>query len=420
MTEGTVTGGAASLAVERRGRHGLWLLSLLVLATPFDYHDVVGILSVSDLLLLLLGLVFAADVLLGGMRVRLSREDLLFPLLLLGFTAATLFSRSWETSVRFLVTCGMSLSLCWLTLQYMGREGALPVLFRAAVLAGMLSSVLGYYQYYVYLTSGTGIWKTDVLFLPSARLFRLHGLYGDPNYLTFYLIVPVVLCFYVLFRRRDFPRRERRWAWLGLATVLPAYGLTLSRGGILTLAFGLGVLIAAEGRFRLRALLFVAVLAAGLTGTYLADYLVGLGRDSVHGRLTAQLASLEIWTEHPLTGLGPGIVPFNRFLHLTMGAHNGYVSVLATAGLAGFVPFALLLWTVFRNGLARVRALAEGRERVLYKAFLLAFACMCAEMLTLDAVFMKHFWIVAGVLAGFGGAHRLGDETGSPARPPLP
>ena len=83
------------------------------------------------------------------------------------------------------------------------------------------------------------------------------------------------------------------------------------------------------------------------------------------GRLARLVAAFKIWAAHPFFGVG-----WSAFKDFSpeyikaggKGAHNGYMNVLAEAGLLGFIPLMILTVSVVRRNLTRIGHLSEVYE----------------------------------------------------------
>ena len=209
---------------------------------------------------------------------------------------------------------------------------------------------------------------------------RLRGTFVNANHLATYLAIlcAVALAWVWWSLRRatsaeSLEERIRAAAVPGVVWVALFVGLafTGSRAGMLATLAGAATEIAivfAKRRRRtvvaaLAALLLVAVgtvaafsFQAGF-GRLLAT---GIGEGPVQVRLLAARRTLELWREAPVTGIGIGAfrAAFPTVQDATIPdvwwhAHNGWVELLASAGLAGFALFVAGLVALGR-GLARV------------------------------------------------------------------
>src|SRR5262249_7862393 len=70
-------------------------------------------------------------------------------------------------------------------------------------------------------------------------------------------------------------------------------------------------------------------------------------QESAEGRLAGIALGLELFSQSPLLGIGPGGFPFAT--RTGYNPHNLYAQLLSETGLVGAVAFGSLLWCFFRN-----------------------------------------------------------------------
>jgi len=179
------------------------------------------------------------------------------------------------------------------------------------------------------------------------------------------LVLPVGLALLVFrgVRRDIFPMTA-------LLTIIPIGALILSgsRGGIVGLAFELGVLgLLAKSRKgpegpRVAALAMVGLAAVALivwlgTGKVLERFAsVPTGDVLLSRRVTMFRSSFHIFLDHPIkgTGLGTLVAVYPRYETGYDGkvvdhAHNDYVETLAETGMLGGICGLMFLWVLFRE-----------------------------------------------------------------------
>ncbi|MGA8223222.1 MAG: O-antigen ligase family protein [Candidatus Acidiferrales bacterium] len=178
------------------------------------------------------------------------------------------------------------------------------------------------------------------------------------------LVLPVGLALLV-FRgvRRDV------YPMAGLLTIVPLGALILSgsRGGIVSLAFEVGVLaLLARSRKgpegpRIAAIAIVALAAVALivwmgAGKAIERFSSMRGDVSLSRRATMFRGAAHIFLDHPIRGSGLGtlVAVYPRYETGYDGkvvdhAHNDYIEILAETGLAGGLCCAAFLWILFRD-----------------------------------------------------------------------
>ncbi|WP_246984043.1 O-antigen ligase family protein [Halorientalis marina] len=130
---------------------------------------------------------------------------------------------------------------------------------------------------------------------------------------------------------------------------------------------------------------------------------------TLRSRIKAYVNGLQIYSQHPLTGIGRATYYFEYGLTVI---HNGFLSVLISFG-----PFALIMLLIvyvlaFRNG---VRAVVAGKDPFFWVTIFAAFIGMTVELMLFDGSYTKILWLtmailcVSSVLVGDGEAVRLID-----------
>jgi O-antigen ligase len=180
------------------------------------------------------------------------------------------------------------------------------------------------------------------------------------------LILPISLALLVFrgFRRDFFPLAT-------VLTIVPLGALILSgsRGGIVSFAFEVGVLVllarSQKGPEQPR---FAAVAAVGLAALALIAWLgagkaierfstIRPGEVSLSRRATMVRSGMQVFLSHPIlgTGLGTLVVVYPRYEtgydgKLVDHVHNDYVETLAETGILGGLCGLAFLWILFREG----------------------------------------------------------------------
>lgn len=318
--------------------------------------------------------------------------------LFLVYVGAMIFALDPRISLEFLWDQGIHILLFYVVVDLMRRYGpeavVSPLLLAAGtlILTGILQ-VIGWYFGLFFFDPGwfeIGGWADPI----PPRIYRLEiGPLAAPE-MSGYLaaLIPVALGWRMASRQ---PRvRVPLAVWLVGAIFLLVF--TFSRGGLLSLAVGLGSLsllrladtstgqtiiaqLRANWRARLIGVVVGMLLLAGVGGLL---YWLGANRDALAGgsTLASDLERLDLWRSawlagwrDPLTGVGP--FGFGRALRLTRNPefglgldrifrpHNLLLGVWAEAGLPGI---AALGWLAIRVAAAAFRRWnnAEGAERI--------------------------------------------------------
>jgi O-antigen ligase len=287
------------------------------------------------------------------------------------------------------------------------RERYLALLAKVMVAAMALFTLLAMLDFYLgiqVLPVGTGAIEGGNLAvefeLSLSRDWRFTGPGYPVNRYSNYLLLVIFLGIGWFMHTRN--RLERLLA-IGCAAVLILGELfTVTRSGILGMIVGLVVMLPLALRFRPQQVAGVVVVggvlaaltwyAVSLTS---ADEMLSARFDPEHvahstgGRLERYVAAFKIWAEHPFFGVGWGqFVEYSPdYLGVGgKGAHNGYLNVLAEAGLLGFIPLVVLVVTVVRRSLMPV-----GDVSSVYEFWRPYFFCgLLAQLIT--NVFNDYLW----------------------------
>jgi O-antigen ligase len=132
---------------------------------------------------------------------------------------------------------------------------------------------------------------------------------------------------------------------------------------------------------------------------------------SVRGRATENLASINIFLDHPILGVGPGQTNLYsmeyanqlglKILKDTRRAHNMYLEELADTGVLGFISFmSIVLFTMYQLVKVR-RRWARSRPDIGYTAtgFLLAIIAYLSTAVFLHLSYVRYYWFLLA-LAG--------------------
>jgi O-antigen ligase len=261
------------------------------------------------------------------------------------------------------------------------------------IVLGFSVALLGIIQHFT--SEGTIYWSRELL--QGGDVF---GPYVNRNHFAGFieLVAPVGLSLLVFrgLRRDLFPM-------VGLLTIIPIGALILaaSRGGIVSLALEVGVLVVlARARTRLdgpriiaigivvlAAVVLVAWLGAGKAIERLSNTRVG--DVTVMRRVSMFRGAEHIFRDHPIKGAGLGttISVYPRYETLYDGyvvdhVHNDYIEALAETGLLGGLCGVAFLWLLYRE--ARKSFVAEQGHfsRALHAS---AIAAVCGLLL--------HTWV---------------------------
>ena len=167
------------------------------------------------------------------------------------------------------------------------------------------------------------------------------------------------------------------FSMVGLLTIVPLGALILSgsRGGIVSLAFELGVLaLLARSRKRPEGPRIAAIAIVGLAAAALIAWMgagkaierfssVRVGDVSLARRATMFRGAWHVFLDHPITGSGLGtlVAVYPRYESGYDGrvvdhAHNDYIEILADTGMLGGLCCVAFLWILFHEARKKFEA----------------------------------------------------------------
>lgn len=251
---------------------------------------------------------------------------------------------------------------------------------------------------------------------------RLAGPIGSKNRYAQIMVVLLPLAISQIVANR--PLWLRAFAALACVPVLSGALLTFSRGAGIAIAVVLAAFMALRV-FKLRTMLAVGVLAGVTVLMFVPDYLYRITTVSsvtsllagdedeadgaVLGRATVNIATFEIFTAHPILGVGPGQTPsYTRGIGNTLGlrllqsdrrAHNMYLEELADTGIVGFSVFmsivGLTMWTLWRLG--RVWKPVDAGVYYTLIGLLIAIIGYLATAVFLHLSYVRYYWLLLAV-----------------------
>lgn len=372
-------------------------LAVLAIAIPFSPAEGSGRLPVapSDALVVLI-LVAAAFAFLSR-RVRIVRlTGAFWPGM--AFIGVLLLSASFApdlvTSAKEILRWVALLGTLVVAASFCGREPARRIVLSALFAAMTAEALLGWAQFF--LRRGP----------PAFRIgpfLRAYGTFGQPNPYGGYLAMLLPVTIALIVAERPWERRPSAFgalALVGAGTGGAALLMSMSRGALVGVLVGLGLLVALNvrrGGLVLVAVAFGIVVAFGLQALNLVpavvaarlaqiiQYVGWFDASSVQPtpqiwaiveRMAHWQAAWNMYLAHPLLGVGPGHYPLaypdfrvNDLWKAPLGhAHNIYLNVMAEEGFFGITGYAafwvgwvVVLLRAYRRAGARAdRALASG------------------------------------------------------------
>lgn len=292
--------------------------------------------------------------------------------------------------------------------------------------AGLL---MGTFSVHQYMTGNSGFdyWGLALepghFASPTGAVHRVVGPIGDPNR---YGLILLVLIPFAIDRiagsRRPVPR-ILALATLGVCSMSIVF--THSRGAFVALVGMLASLVVIRRprpRYVVAALVVAAMLSPLLPSSYIQriqtlavaitrpQETIGFEDFSMRGRLSENLAAVQMFLDHPLVGVGLNNYPvryqdYSQEILLDprsteRATHNLYLETAAETGIVGLLALGVLLWVVFRGILVARRTLREpelAEIRGMVDAVAIGLLGFLAGSLFLHAAHARYFWLLAGI-----------------------
>lgn len=187
-----------------------------------------------------------------------------------------------------------------------------------------------------------------------------YGMYENHNDYSF--IIVMVLPFIYMYRKISVGGVERLLLTASMFGCIGGMFFSLSRGGILALVLEFGLIITntvAKER-RLGLLFILAIFGAAAIGYQWAMREANQGSsytadDAEASRFELWQAGMNMVLDKPLLGVGSrrfgeNAANYGEISHDNLGkvSHNTYIEVISTSGLLGFIPFVLMLRSMWR------------------------------------------------------------------------
>ena len=337
----------------------LWLLLAFVAALQ---------LSIAAAGILLTASLAAWAALLVRDRARPAAPPFMVPLAV--YAAATLVSAAFSLDPAASIVDSKQLVLLLIVpmVYHVARGHAANLVVDVILAVGAISAAYGIVQY-------------GVLHYDSLRL-RPDG--ALTHYMTYSGTLMLVLCAAVA--RLVFATRERTWPALVMPALVLALAVSLGRNAWVGACVAVALLLALRD-FRLVALLPVAIavllVAAPDSVTNRVMSMFDLRDPTNQDRVAMLEAGAGIVRDHPLTGVGPAMVPrvYEQYRpdyavqKLNPHLHNVPMQIAAERGLPAL---AIWVWLMVTLSMLLVRLFRSGRERLLTATAMAATAAMLA------------------------------------------
>lgn len=362
------------------------VLYLLPIAVPWGSLDTVDLGSIhmnsADILVALLAaswlVSFPIRPLMAGTGTRggpLDHERLKVPhylvyailLLLLTMFISMTGAFSLSSSLKEILKWLEFLIVVLLGTQYIRTRHQIWTIVVITCLAAISQAFYGYLQASLNLGPES--------FVRDASL-RVYGTFDQPNPYAGYINMTLAVTIALTLLGRDW--KTRILAGITSLLLLEAENLSQSRGGLIAIAIAV-LFIVSLGMPRLRVLMGAGVIGAFcIAGGYLAGLvpeklltpvlrILGLIRISfikpstqdfsTAERLAHWIAGINMFADHPFTGVGIGNYSdaypqyyITIFVNSLGHAHNYYINIAAETGLVGLVAFLLFVLALFVAG----------------------------------------------------------------------
>jgi len=228
---------------------------------------------------------------------------------------------------------------------------------------------------FTYWTIGMGCGVLSLLgvkyyIICGGRVEFTGGQLDDSNLLAHMLVMILPFFFYKMFSKNKI---EKYTAISFFPIVLSCLIFTMSRGGFLGLLGSL-ILIPIRAKRKIKSLILITIII--LLGTLFApqefkERIRGITYykedESAMSRITMWKAGIQMWKDHPLTGVGqdnfiyvverylPSEVKGQQIIHV---AHNTYITFLAEGGIFSLLFYLLIIFFNFKD-LQIIRKLAN-------------------------------------------------------------
>lgn len=294
----------------------------------------------------------------------------------------------------------------------------------ATIAAGTLSALVALGQEFVprfpleVLRATSSVAESDVVVRASA-------FFDNPNTMALLLVLSAL---FAAERVWTCTRTPHRWLYAGAAALaLAGIGVSYSRAALVGIPVGavvLGAMLIRRARDRVAFLLalvalFAAVLAIPGVGERAYSIVDFTGDASAMDRVYLSEASIEMFADHPVTGVGiqafraayPRYADERVTIDPVTDGHQMVFSVPAEVGVLGLIAEVLLTFALAGALMRAVRS----AERPLAAGGLAAMAAISVMALFNTFIFFESLWIAAALV---GADFTIARRRGTPARTP--
>ena len=314
------------------------------------------------------------------------------------FCLTGFFAKYPSYSLRMII--GVLLVLfCYLIMRYIFSLSSINNIEKSILIGGIIYNGLSLVLYLVglislgFVTEGNQIDAYGVTI--DRNLPRLTGLTEDPNVFVFFNLV---FFFYYL------THLKIKWAKVGLILSTISILLTLSRGGILAVIFGLIIMFfSANIRQKIYMTIFIPIsiiilnyiskitLKLDLINTAIERFSTS---DSGSGRADLWLHGLQFFYDNPIFGIGIfNFLPYSvTEFGLPVYMHSAFIDSLVEGGIIGFFLY-ILVFIIF------IITYYVNREKITDKGYILfAFVGMIVMMNTYSLMINEAFYLLLALM----------------------
>jgi O-antigen ligase len=128
---------------------------------------------------------------------------------------------------------------------------------------------------------------------------------------------------------------------------------------------------------------------------------------AIQGRATEMLVALYVFLDHPIIGVGPGMIGYEmaeyskqislRTILTTREAHNMYLGEAADTGILGLATLmTILIYTLYQLAKSRTYWLQKGQENLanMSTGFFLAVITYMTTGIFLHMSYVRYFWLI--------------------------
>jgi putative inorganic carbon (HCO3(-)) transporter len=284
-------------------------------------------------------------------------------------------------------------------------------------LAGTLDSLLKFMDIllvFLFVTGLYGLYQAFILKVPpSASLTdinlnpdlpgRVFSTMGNPNYYAELILLFIPFYVYALFNAKTI--KKKIYYIILFIPVLISFILTSGRAAILISFLSISFMLLTYNyryfiRFVIAAFITFLLLPKWFTQRLISSF--NFQDTSIQYRLEIYNAIKPFLSDYWIKGTGIGNKPFTSIMALyssslkttPMHVHNTYIQILLETGLAGFIIFILLMFSVIKKCIKKIKN-SSGRLRFF------ACACLASFISILLMGFVEHIWSYQRIMLAF-------------------